>query len=97
VAGFTLDQAHTLSELEALNTDQRRALLMPADCLVAHLPAVHLDDAEAEALCQGRSVAYPTTEVGLTRVYTASHRFLGLAHAEPNQLVPRRLIATQAA
>ena len=97
VAGFKLEQAHTLAELEALDASQRLALLMPADCLVAHLPAVHLDAADAGALCQGRSVVYPVAEAGLTRVYTTSHAFLGLAHAEADQLVPRRLIATQQA
>ena len=97
VAGFTLDQAHTLAELETLDASQRQALLMPADCLVAHLPAVQLDAADAEALCQGRNVAFAAAHPGLTRVYTAAHTFLGLAHAEAGHLVPRRLIATQQA
>jgi len=97
VAGFNLEQAHTLAELEALDPSLRQALLMPADCLVAHLPAVQLDAANAEALCQGRSVAYPVAEAGLTRVYTTSHSFLGLAHAEADHLIPHRLIATQPA
>jgi len=95
VAGFKLNQAHTLAELEALDTDQRRALLMPADCLVAHLPAVTLDDVDAEALCQGRSITYLAEQSGLMRVYTRSQRFLGLADANNALLVPRRLIATQ--
>lgn len=95
VAGFKLEQAHTLTELEALDADQRQALLMPADCLVAHLPAVTLDDDDAEALCQGRSIAHLTEQSGLMRVYTRSQRFLGLADANNALLVPRRLIATQ--
>ncbi len=95
VAGFKLEQAHTLAELETLDASQRQALLMPADCLVAHLPAVHLDAPDAAALCQGRSIAHPAAEPGLTRVYTIAHTFLGLAHAESGQLVPRRLVATQ--
>ncbi len=95
VAGFKLNQAHTLAELEALDTGQRRALLMPADCLVAHLPAVTLDGVDAEALCQGRSITYLAEQSGLMRVYTPSQRFLGLADANNALLVPRRLIATQ--
>ncbi|MDP1925044.1 MAG: tRNA pseudouridine(55) synthase TruB [Thiobacillus sp.] len=97
VAGFKLEQAHTLAELEVLDVEQRRALLMPADCLVAHLPAITLDAADAEALCQGRCVALPAAQAGLTRVYTAAQAFLGLAHAEAGQLIPRRLINTQPA
>ena len=95
--GFTLEQAHTLAELEAIEPAQRHALLLPPDCLVAHLPAVQLDDAEAEALRQGRSIAYATTEPGLMRAYTASNTFIGLVNADAGQLVPRRLVATQQA
>lgn len=93
--GFSLEQAHTLVELEALDPSQRQALLHPADCLVAHLPAVQLDAADAEALCQGRSVEHPEASPGLTRVYAASRAFIGLANADAGRLVPRRLVATQ--
>ncbi|KVW93297.1 tRNA pseudouridine(55) synthase TruB [Thiobacillus denitrificans] len=95
--GFTLGQAHTLTVLEALEASQRHALLLPADCLVAHLPAIQLDDADAAALCQGRSVPHLTELQGLTRIYTAAHVFIGLADADAGQLLPRRLIATQQA
>jgi tRNA pseudouridine55 synthase len=95
--GFGLDQAHTLAELEGLDPGQRPDLLLPADYLVAHLPAAHLAAADAEALCQGRSVAHPAVQPGLTRVYTTSHAFIGLANADDGRLVPRRLVATQQA
>ena len=95
--GFQLEQAHTLAELEALDPGQRPGLLLPADCLVAHLPAVQLDAADAEALCQGRRVAHPSVQPGLTRVYAAPHAFIGLADVDAGYLVPRRLIAIQRA
>ncbi|MBW8329155.1 MAG: tRNA pseudouridine(55) synthase TruB [Thiobacillus sp.] len=95
--GFKLEQAHSLVALETLDANQRHALLQPADCLVAHLPAVQLDAADATALCQGRSVAHPTAHPGLTRVYAAPHTFIGLADIDAGHLVPRRLIATQQA
>lgn len=91
--GFELEQAHTLAELEALDPAQRHALLLPADCLVAHLPAAQLDAADSEALRQGRSVAHPAAHPGLTRVYAPPHSFLGLAELSDGRLVPRRLIA----
>jgi len=93
--GFSLDQAHTLTDLDALDASQRHVLLLPADCLVTHLPAVQLDAAGALGLCQGRSVPHPDTHAGLMRVYAPQHVFLGLADANDGQLVPRRLIATQ--
>lgn len=95
--GFSLDQAHTLADLESLAADQRPGWLLPADCLVAHLPAVQLDETAAAALCQGRCVAHPAAHSGLTRLYTIADRFLGLAHGEAGQFVPQRLIATQQA
>lgn len=94
--GFNLEQAHTLADLDALDASQRPALLLPADCLVNHLPVVQLDVADATALRQGRSVAHPMARPGLTRVY-AAQAFLGLAEAEEGHLVPRRLVATQQA
>lgn len=93
--GFTLGEAHTLAELEALDASQRQALLLPPDCLVAHLPAVQLEAADAVALCQGRSVAHLAAHAGLTRVYAAPHVFIGLADADAGHLTPRRLITTQ--
>ena len=95
--GFRLEQAHALADLEALDVFQRHALLLPADCLVAHLPAVQLDVVDAAALCQGRSVAHPTEHQGLTRIYAVPHAFLGLAEANAGRLLPHRLIATQQA
>ena len=95
--GFKLEQAHSLAELEALDPAQRQALLLPADCLVAHLPAVLLEDADAEALRQGRSIAHAAAEPGLMRAYTAANTFIGLVNADAGQLGPRRLVATQQA
>jgi len=95
--GFRLEQAHTLAGLEALDASQRQALLLPADCLVAHLPAIQLNAADAGALCQGRSVAHATDHQGLARIYAAPHTFIGLADADGGHLLPRRLIATQQA
>ena len=92
--GFALTQAHTLTELEALDPRQREALLLPPDCLVAHLPAVQLDPARTEALRQGRSVDHSALP-GLVRVYE-EQTFIGLADAEAGRLIPRRLTATQA-
>ena len=95
--GFDLAQAHTLAECEARDASQRPELLLPADSLIAHLPALQLDAIHAAALCQGRSVTHPTAQSGLIRVYEPSGAFIGLVNADVGQLVPRRLIATQQA
>jgi len=95
--GFSLELAHTLAELEALEPGDRQSLLQPADYLVEHLPALYLDEQDAASLCQGRTVGHSAADSGLKRVYTATNRFLGLADADAGQLVPRRLINTQQA
>ncbi len=95
--GFSLDQAHSLVALEALDAAARSSWLQPADCLVAHLPAQQLNETDAESMCQGRSVAYTGDYSGLMRLYTVSDRFLGLAQAGDGLLAPHRLITTQQA
>ncbi|WP_324781215.1 tRNA pseudouridine(55) synthase TruB [Thiobacillus sedimenti] len=92
--GFRLALAHTLAELEALDAARRRALLLPPDALVAHLPARELDDAAAAALRQGREVPDASSPAGLVRVYTRTRAFIGLADAAAGRLSPRRLTAT---
>jgi len=91
--GFDLAQAHRLDTLEALPLDARRALLLPPDCLVAHLPALQLDAADATALRQGRSAESAAGLAGLVRVYRDAD-FVGLADAAGGRLTPRRLMAT---
>jgi tRNA pseudouridine55 synthase len=92
--GFSLDQALSLASLEALDAAARQAKLLPADRMVAHLPMIQLDADEAEALCQGRSIAHASVLPGLARVYAGSS-FIGLADHNDGRLIPRRLIATQ--
>ena len=92
--GVNLEQAHALADLEACAVNARQAWLHPADYLVAHLPSLQLDDRDAAALCQGRSVDLADATSGLLRVYTTANRFLGLAQADGRLLVPHRLIAT---
>lgn len=91
--GFDLTQSCTLDALEALPADDRRALLMPPDRLVAHLPAVQLDAADATALRQGRGVESRSGLAGLVRVYQDAD-FIGLVDAAAGRLTPRRLMAT---
>ncbi len=91
--GFDLAQAQRLDALETLPLEARRALLLPPDCLVAHLPALQLDARDAAALRQGRTVALTGSVSGLVRVYLGAD-FVGLAAAENGTLKPRRLMAT---
>ena len=93
--GFRLADACTLDTLEAMNLAARAGCLLPSDCLVQHLPAIQLDDADRLTLCQGRSFATALPPAELARVYDNHQHFLGLAHIDPTGvLTPHRLINT---
>ena len=94
---FNLANAYPLEALETMNLAERAALLLPSDCLVQHLPEIHLDDARRVALCQGRRFATEFAAADLARVYDSKHHFLGLARIDSDgTLTPHRLISTAA-
>lgn len=43
-SGFTLDDAHTLSELEAMSAEERDAVIFDVEYIFRDLPGVHLSD-----------------------------------------------------
>jgi len=92
---FRLKDACTLENLEAMNPEERVALLLPSDCLVRHLPEIQLDHTARLALCQGRNFASEFTPAPLVRVYDMQHLFLGLARVDTDGVIaPQRLINT---
>jgi len=92
---FSLADAYTLENLEAMDSGERAALLLPSDCLVQHLPEIELEAADRHALCQGRQVASPHPVTELARIYDSARHFLGLARVDQHGLiVPHRLINT---
>lgn len=55
VGEFTIDQAHTVSQLEALATEDRLAeAVIPAGKLLAHIPAEYFDSSVEAQIRQGR-------------------------------------------
>ncbi|HEY6451389.1 MAG TPA: tRNA pseudouridine(55) synthase TruB [Steroidobacteraceae bacterium] len=67
-----------LEQLEASGSGPQAWPVLPADRAVGHLPAMHLQAAEAQALAHGRVVAMPQAAVGRWRLYDEQGRFLGL-------------------
>ena len=96
-AGFSLDAAVTLEQIEALDLAGRDALLLAPDVLVQHLPAVSLDDEQSRRFSHGQAVRIDEKcETMLRfRVYRQeSRKFLGLAEAlDGAVLQPVRLMA----
>lgn len=101
VSGFSLEQAHTLDELEAMTTREREALLMPTESLFAELPAVRLSPFFEKLIRGGCSVAqkklqisFPTgTRIRLLRE-TGSFFALGEAVEDAEQGGAVRAIKT---
>jgi tRNA pseudouridine55 synthase len=69
-APFQLDDAVTLDVLDGLGRDEARALLLPPDQALQHLPAIKLDPLLIARLRQGQKLAdIHGTQAGLMRVY----------------------------
>lgn len=92
--GFDLGAAVTLEQLESLDLEGRDALLKQADCLVAGLPEVILDEDSAFYLCRGQSIWLAGQRpLGEVRLYGSHRRFLGLGEVMPDgKIAPRRLM-----
>jgi tRNA pseudouridine55 synthase len=96
VGVFAVAQAHPLDEFEALNHEQRAALLLPADALLEGLPSLQLDAAGAAAFRHGRAVPAPSGgAAGLLRAYGPAGEFLGVGGHDPGrgEVLPSRVVA----
>ena len=100
IGRFSLEDAHTLSQLEAMTADERDACLLPLDSLVQDLPSLALDETQVTRIAQGqRLIIEATLPDGKFRLYGAG-RFIGVAQLMEQRLIPVRLlshIAKQAA
>nr|MBL8456134.1 tRNA pseudouridine(55) synthase TruB [Zoogloeaceae bacterium] len=95
IGPFGLDDAVSIERIESCSMDGRDALLASCDTLVGHLVPLQLDESQACALLQGRSMTLgECAGSGLVRLY-AGARFIGLGEInEGGKLSPKRLIAT---
>lgn len=94
-APFEIDNALTLQALENLDRESARALLLPADDALMHLPEVRLDEHQAGRIRQGQRLAgLPETHAGPVRIYD-SDSFVGIGEMDGRgHLKPVRLFAT---
>lgn len=97
---FTLAEAITPAELEALSRNELCERLLPADRLLADVASVTLDSAQAVSISNGQAVTIAGSESepeagGLLRLYDAD-RFIGLGELNQGVIRPRRLMRTEA-
>jgi tRNA pseudouridine55 synthase len=91
---LSIDQAHTLDEIEGLDEPTRDSLLLEPDALLADWPAVRLDDEGAARFLSGvrRRIALP--DAPQVRVYGPEPKaFLGGGHICAGELISTRLLS----
>lgn len=93
-AHFSLDNAVTLEQLEAMPIEARDQSLLPVDAAIQNLPQVHLDEASAYYLMQGQQVwKAGSMPAGLFRLYDSAGNFLGLGElTDDGKIAPQRLL-----
>jgi len=86
--------ACTMDRLAALTEEGREALLLPIDTLVAHLPAVELNEEMSIQASHGNPLFVPQAPVqGCVRLYGRLAGFLGLGEVlEDGRIGPRRML-----
>ena len=83
VAGYTLEQAVTLEQVQA--AEDPTALLAGVDSCFAHLPALTLTPAQSKCVRNGMAFTYPNE--GEWRVYDPDGEFLAVCRTEEGKMV----------
>ncbi|WP_165855995.1 tRNA pseudouridine(55) synthase TruB [Marinobacter sp. JSM 1782161] len=93
-AGFGLDQAHDVAELERMREEGQSLdpLLVPVDAALEAFPKIMLQDEQIVSILNGQPVKMSGHPPGWVRLY-GDERFLGLGEQLPDGRVsPRRLV-----
>ena len=85
-AGFSIDDAYTLDELEAVSDIE--LLLKPTDSLFSDLPAIYLNEKQEKSIINGVRMTWRKGKEGQAyRVYGADGRFLCVSRLDDMRLV----------
>ena len=97
VAGFQVEEAVTLAQLQTLEGEELDAVLRPADAMILDLPEIALDVEAEWQLTHGQPVWLPRLKVDdVYRIYGAKGLFLGVAHVNAEgKLAPKRLRSSE--
>ncbi len=90
VAEFTLEQAHRLSEIEAMDPAEREGVLFPVDSVFSHLPKAFARKEADRLLANGNRIPQqmivglqPELCSGQIRIYNDNGDFIGLYAYQP--------------
>ena len=96
-AGYILENAVTIEQLETMSIEARTNLLLPVDSAIESLPKVVLNADAAFYITQGQAVWQSgKTSAGDLRLYDESNQFLGLGFLQDDgKIAPKRLVQIQ--
>lgn len=96
-AGFSADLMISLEDLEKFTLDERRALLLPMERAIEHLPRVVLTTKQSLQLRQGQIVTLDKclTQSDVVRLYENETRYIGLGEwGSSQELKAKRLLSS---
>jgi tRNA pseudouridine55 synthase len=96
IAGFSLDNAYSLEQLEAMSMTERDACLLSLDCMLLDIPMIELDEAQVTRMAQGQKLGVDAgLPDGKIRLY-GKGKFIGVAELLGRRLAPDRLLSSVA-
>jgi len=96
---FMLSESVTLDQIaQAVESNTIEQMLTPADTVLQHYPALHLDAATVERVLHGNTFPYDAPPAALARVYDPHGHFLAIAtwNAEHQMWQPKKVFNTTA-
>ena len=90
--GLAIEQAVTLDALERMSDDERVALLLPSELLIAGMPTVEVEASDAVRFRNGQRVPAAGGTTGECAVFSGRD-FLGVGDVEDGVARPRRVMA----
>jgi tRNA pseudouridine55 synthase len=93
-AGYDLQQAYSLEQMESMAMEQRDLCLMPVDSAISDLPKLQLNEDQVYYLLQGQAIwqagKVPSGEL---RLYDQNNQFVGLGFLQADgKVAPKRLL-----
>ena len=96
IAGFRLENAYSLDQLEVMTMPERDACLLPLDCMLQDMPMLELDAVQVTRMAQGQRLGIDADlPDGKVRLYGAG-KFIGVAELLGRRLAPDRLLSSVA-
>lgn len=96
IAHFSIEDACTLEQLEAMDMGQREARVLPVDCLMPHMPRLQLDEVQIKRMAQGQRLGLDTgLPDGKVALY-GPQGFVGVGLLQGRRLAPDRLLSSVA-